>query len=136
MILRLISVLTIASACAKSGTVAIHDGRGRGGATIDLTATSSSSRSFPVLVGQARLAAADRLSHRIRAERGGIIDANVRLCVAPDGRVAEVAIARSSGMPEFDRALVSGAEGWTYQPFPGASDAKVCEHFAISYIAN
>ena len=115
------------SATVATGT-AHADGASRRVALAD-------ARAFPALTSGKRLPAADRLNHRIHAERGGSITAAVRLCVAPDGKVSDVAIKRSSGMPAFDRAVTSGVTAWSYARYDAPAGTQVCETMSVKYVA-
>ena len=43
----------------------------------------------------------------------------VRVVIARDGRLLDIAIAQSSGVPEFDRGVVAGVRaGSPYAPLP------------------
>jgi TonB family protein len=70
------------------------------------------------------------------ADRYGEVSAALHLCVAPDGSVSTVELARSSGMPAFDAAVLEGAQSWSYEPFVAADDAPRCKDVAVSYTAN
>jgi TonB family protein len=70
------------------------------------------------------------------ADRYGAVSAALHLCVAPDGSVSNVELARSSGMPAFDAAVIEGAASWSYEPFTAADDAPRCKDVAVSYSAN
>jgi len=131
----LLPAILLVSACATTGTLReTEKNAARSPGQIELVA-SSSSRTFPAMVSVARLPAADRLNHRIHAERNGTIAADVRLCVASSGQVSGIEVAKSSGMPEFDAALVDGIADWQYVSFSAPDGARVCENVTVAYIA-
>lgn len=90
---------------------------------------------FPERLSKAELPAADRISHRILAERGGAVSAQVKLCVAPTGAVAGVDLLESSGMPEYDRAVVDAIAGWQYAAYAAPAQTTVCGKLTVAYRA-
>lgn len=57
-----------------------------------------------------------RYEANVRVSRGVTV---VRIVIARDGRLLDVSIARSSGVPEFDRGVLSGVRaGSPYAPLP------------------
>jgi TonB family protein len=86
---------------------------------------------LPRLREPARIPDSGLLGQRVATWRGGEISADVHVCVAPDGKVAEVALARSSGLTAYDTAVVDGAGRWSYEPFAGAPR---CQTVAVAYV--
>jgi TonB family protein len=79
-----------------------------------------------------QLPSADRIARRIRSELGGIASADVRLCVAPDGRVSDVKLVRGSSYGDFDDALVHDVANWQFWGARGKA-MKNCELATITY---
>lgn len=126
------------AACATSGQgLPDRDGKRPAGPGLDLDSQSpdDADRQFPERLSRAELPAADRLVHRINAEHGGVLSTQVRLCVAPSGAVADVDLLDSSGMSEYDRAVVETVQGWQYTAYPAPEGVKVCEKLTVSYRA-
>lgn len=91
--------------------------------------------SFPARLSEAELPAADRISHRILAEHAGVVSAQVRLCVAPTGSVADVDLLQSSGMAEYDRAVVDAIATWQFAAYAAPAETRVCEKLTVAYRA-
>ena len=87
---------------------------------------------LPRLREPARIAASSMIDQRVATWRGGEISADLHVCVAPDGKVADVALTRSSGLTAFDTAVVDGAGAWSYEPF--AASAPRCRDVAVAYV--
>lgn len=77
------------------------------------------------------LPSVDRLSPYIKARLGDSADVGIRVCITPDGHVANVAIVRSSTFVAFDEAVKSDIGEWRY----AASDAYHCMRTRITYQA-
>lgn len=100
-----------------------------------MTAAADTVRVFPVAENP-RLPSADRLSRRIRAELGEVASADVRLCVAPDGRVRRIELVRGSSLAAFDQAVMRDIADWQFLVFPGSSSTvhlRNCEIVTIEY---
>jgi len=124
------------AACATSGQgLPARDETGAAVPQLDLHATSADNaeRTFPERLTDARLPAADHLSHRIAAEYAGAIAAQVRLCVTPAGKVSSVDLIAPSGMDAYDRAVVDAIAGWQYEAFAAPDVAQVCERLTVAY---
>jgi hypothetical protein len=76
-----------------------------------------------------RLPSADRIARQIRSELGDVASADVRLCVAPDGRVQIVQIVRGTSLGDFNDALVRDVSDWQFS----ATNLRACEIATISY---
>ena len=87
---------------------------------------------LPRLREPARIPDSGLLGQRIATWRGGEISADLHVCVAADGSVADVALARSSGLTAFDTAAVDGAGRWSYEPF--AAGEPRCRDVAVAYV--
>jgi TonB family protein len=104
-----------------------------GTATSPLAAYASSD-ALPKLRNPATIADSGLLGQRVSTYRGGEITASVHLCVAPDGKVSDVKLQRSSGMAAYDRAVVDGASAWTYEPFLASTPR--CEDVSVAYVVD
>jgi len=134
-----IAASTIAfAACATTGQGL--PGREETSATVPrlelhATAMDEGQPAFPQRITEARLPGADRLSREIAFEPYGTVTTQVRLCIAPDGKVASVGLLAPSGMDAFDRAVVEGLAGWKYAAFPAPANTRVCENLTVAYRA-
>jgi hypothetical protein len=90
---------------------------------------------FPKRVSKAELRAADRLSHRIKAEHDGTISAQVKLCVGASGSVDEIAMLATSGMSEYDEAVIAEVGDWQFERFAAPAGTRVCENLTVAYQA-
>jgi len=60
----------------------------------------------------------------------------VRLCVAPDGTVADAKLVSASGHNSYDMAVVSSIQKWKYQPYVANDKAmRVCKTVRVQYNA-
>jgi TonB family protein len=94
-------------------------------------AAADPARAFPA-VTEPSLPSADRMARRIRNELGGVASADVRLCVAPDGRVSDVKLIRGSSDGDFDDAVVHDVANWQFSGSRGER-LKNCERATITY---
>lgn len=99
----------------------------------DFTArTDEAVPTFPAVVDP-RLPSADRVAPRLRHLGGDTLTADIKLCVRPNGSVANVELARSSAVPSFDTAMMRDVADWQFAPMAGPDTVKSCEQFTISY---
>jgi TonB family protein len=137
-LLSLSAVLVLAAAgCATTGGGLPGRDGPLGGKVPDVSVepTQGGRTGFPGRISNAALPGADRLAHRINAEHNGTISAQVRLCVAPAGNVDQVGLVQSSGMAEFDKAVVDGVGDWQYAAYAAPDDIRVCENLTVAYRA-
>ncbi len=134
--LSTIALLAAAGCATTGGGLPGRDGP-LGGKVPDVSVepTQGGNTGFPGRISNAALPGADRLAHRIHAEHNGSISAQVRLCVAPSGSVDQVGLLASSGMAEFDRAVVDGVGDWQYAAYPAPQELRVCENLTVAYQA-
>lgn len=98
-------------------------------------AASEGTRVFPVAIDP-QLPSADRIGREIRGELGEVASAEIRLCVAADGRVHSVQLVRGSSLAEFNEAVVHDVASWQFSGSPGWSRPnrlKSCELATIRY---
>ncbi len=79
----------------------------------------------------------DRLQgHEVQMlQRAGDVLLKVRLCVAPDGTVADAKLVEASGHNSYDMAVVSSIKSWQYQPYKAEKDMRVCKTVRVQYDA-
>jgi len=138
--MKTLAALTIAPLCVLAGCASSMSrdntlpGEPSSGVTADLESTGDGAApSFPARIESPETPReANRLPSRVVAELGGEARADLKLCVDGSGRVATVAIARSSGIDELDEVFTDEARTWRYQPL-AARDATVCQKVEIAY---
>jgi TonB family protein len=129
------AVCLLFAGCATGGVGANRESAAHAAPKFEMTAAvADTARVFPVAVDP-QLPTADRMGREIRSELGEVASADVRLCVAPDGRVRKVEIVRGSSFAEFDQALVHDIADWQFSGMPGSSHANLqsCEVATINY---
>ena len=121
------------SACATTGLPTpdreLHAGSR---VELDLVPHADATRVFPAAIDP-RLPSADRVAHQIRAELGEAASIEVRLCVAPEGRVSSVEVLRGSNLPAFDQSVIADAMSWQFAALPGPDSVRTCERATITY---
>lgn len=123
------------SACATTGTpstLGTEPARTGSRVQLDLVPHADATRVFPNAIDP-RLPRADRLATEIRAELGETASLEVRLCVAPEGRVTSVEVLRGSQLAAFDQSVIADAMSWQFEALPGPASAKTCERATITY---
>ena len=70
---------------------------------------------------------------KLQRERDVLL--KVRLCVAPDGTVADAKLVKASGHNSYDMAVVSSIQKWQYKPYAAEKDMRVCKTVRIQYDA-
>jgi len=53
----------------------------------------------------------------------------LRFCIGADGTVTKAGMYTSTGLPDYDRAVVDGARSWNYEPGP----AETCDIVVVAY---
>ncbi|TMQ28545.1 MAG: hypothetical protein E6J90_00415 [Deltaproteobacteria bacterium] len=124
------------AACATGGVSANRESAAHAAPRFEMTApVTDTPRVFPVATDP-QLPSADRMQREIRSELGEVASLDVRMCVAPDGRVRKVEVVRGSSLAEFDQAVVHDVADWQFSGMPGTSHAgnlQSCEIATISY---
>ncbi len=132
-----IASLAAVAGCATSGMgLPGRDGHSPGGVRppgIPTTDVLHGDAGMPERISRAELPSVERLSRRIVHEHRGVISAQVRLCVSPDGAVAGVEVVEPSGMAEYDEAVIDTITGWQYASFEGAPEARICQKLTVGY---
>ena len=122
------------AACATGGVGVDRETAPHAAPRIESTAPAGTARVSPV-AKDLQLPSADRMARQIRTELGDVASADVRMCVAVDGRVQNVQIVHGSRLTEFDQALVHDIADWQFSGMPGSSTAhrRGCKIVTISY---
>ncbi len=121
------------AACATTG-IPTQDREARVGSAVqlDLVPHADATRVFPSAIDP-RLPSADRVAHQIRAELGDSASIDVKLCVAPEGRVSSVEVLRGSALPAFEKAVIADAMTWQFSALPGPDSVRTCAKATITY---
>jgi TonB family protein len=131
-----LTVLVLAlSACATGGiTTGDRDAAPRTGVRLDLSVTPDDAVVvFPAAIDPV-LPSIDRMSHALRARTGAAeLTAQLDLCVAPDGHVTKIGLAKSSSNDAFDHALVRDVADWQFTAIPGPANVEACRRATIAY---
>ncbi|MBA3457460.1 MAG: hypothetical protein H0T42_30545 [Deltaproteobacteria bacterium] len=131
-VLSMSVLVTSLGACATTSTLHLNRDEPAGSLVqLDLVPHQDATQVFPSLL-EGRLPGADRLASQIRYELGETASVDVRLCVA-GGRVASIAITRSSQLPAFDESVMSDAKSWQFAGMPGPANLRTCEQATITY---
>lgn len=125
-------------ACATTGLPGERDAAApRAGIRLDLAGAPDTAASpvFPSAVDP-KVPTVDRMSHALRARYGATeMTAALDLCVAPDGHVTKLALAKSSTYEPFDNALLADAADWKFSALPGPASVEACRTATIAYRA-
>ena len=130
-----LSALALSAGCATTSSMPARDIGTVTGAHLSLDTRSNDDAvaTFPARLSPAALPGADRLANRIAIEGGRQVTAAVKLCVAPDGKVDKVDLLTSSGVDDYDRAVVDGMTSWRYAAYAAPTSLHVCERVDVSY---
>lgn len=139
MTTKFLVLVTIVSGCATTERMSSWTGPDhRTGGTIAINpqrATSDEAQPwFPTLAGEPVLPTADRIRDQLVATGRDRFDIGVRVCVAPDGSVAQVDLAKTSGEQVLDNMALHDIKAWRYESFAGATGLRTCERISIRYI--
>jgi TonB family protein len=134
----LIASILFVGACASTGSgLPGRDGKSPTGnpPPLDDDKSDDAERHNLALLSSPELPDADRLYRRIAVEKAGTASAQVRLCVAPAGKVDRVDLVSSSGMAEYDQAVLDNVATWQYESFAAPVETRVCENLTVAYHA-
>jgi len=122
------------AACATTSTPTTLEPEPHTGSRVqlDLAPHADATRVFPAAMDP-RLPSADRLAPQILAELGDRASIEVRLCVAPEGRVSSVEVLKSSSLQVFDQSVMTDAMRWQFAAQPGPETVRTCERATITY---
>ena len=116
--------------CASTGTGLRGDGQGTHKPGNQPTA---STQEFPDRISAVSIPGADRMARWIDLEHGGAVSTSIRICVAPNGMVGDVDLVQSSGMAEFDDAVLRTAANWQYARFDAPKETLLCQKATVAY---
>lgn len=116
--------------CASSGTGLRGDGQGHHKPG---HATPTVGQDFPDRISAVTIPGAERMARWIDLEHGGAVSAAIRICVAPNGMVGDVDLLTSSGMAEFDEAVLRTAANWQYTRFDAPKETLLCQKATVAY---
>jgi len=123
------------AACATTSTGAAMDPQGtRTGLHLDLSVRGEPATPvFPAPI-EPTVPTVDRMAHSIQARFGATtMSAQLDLCVAPDGHVTKISVARGSSYEAFDHALVRDAAQWQFEKLPGPATVESCRRATVAY---
>lgn len=126
-------VLASLSACATTGALDREVVGARASVQLDRRA-GGAAPAFPTAV-EPSVPSIDRIAYSVRARLGEVATAELELCVAPNGEVTKVALAKSSSFEAFDDALVRDAHDWRFAAMPGPATVQSCRHATVAYRA-
>ena len=103
--------LILFTACATTGTtMESREPASHARIELELAAPAPDRAPFPAAIAPT-MPSVDRVAHQLRFELGDAILASLDLCVAPDGRVTEVALLSRRGT-QHDAAILRDAREW------------------------
>ena len=117
--------------CASTGAGLPGDGNGHHKPRPGVAAPAT--HDFPDRISAVTIPGAERMARWIDLEHGGAVAAAIRICVAPNGTVGDVDLLQSSGMAEFDEAVLRTAENWQYARFDAPKETLLCQKATIAY---
>jgi len=131
---KAITLALALSACATAGVPGTgHDAAPRTGVRLDLSVSpDDASPVFPAAIDP-RVPAIDHMAPALHARAGTVLTAELDLCVAPDGHVTKIGIAKGSSSEAFDHALVRDAADWQFTQLPGPLNVEACRRATIAY---
>jgi TonB family protein len=116
--------------CATTGTGLPGDGKGHHKPGSGVPAAG---QQFPDRISAVSIPGAAHMARWIDLEHGGAVAASIRVCVAPNGNVGDVDLIQSSGMAEFDDAVLRTAENWQYEKYEAPKGTLLCQKATIAY---
>jgi TonB family protein len=117
--------------CASTGTGLRGDGQGNHKPGHGPAAAGQ--QEFPDRISAVSIPGADRMARWIDLEHGGAVSTAIRICVAPNGMVGDVDLLQSSGMAEFDDAVLRTAANWQYARFDAPKETLLCQKATVAY---
>ncbi|HUJ57803.1 MAG TPA: protein kinase [Kofleriaceae bacterium] len=84
--------------------------------------------------GDTQIDAPDITQHEMMQDGKSKISAVLKVCLDASGGASAVTVAKSSGYPVYDQALVSGVKGWHWKPYTAEGAARpVCSAVAFVF---
>lgn len=104
------------------------------GVRLDLTgAPETADAVFPTITDP-KVPSVDRMAHALRARYGTAeLTAELDLCIAPDGHVTKLGLAKTSTYEAFDHALLRDVADWQFSSLPGPANVESCRKATIAY---
>jgi hypothetical protein len=131
--LKSLAIVVALSACTATTGLPLRDSVRPPSITL-APAGSDATASFPERQSRDLVPTADQLRVALRATGHERLTAGLRICVAPDGTTRLVAIERTTGSVDLDRALARDLSAWRYGTFPGPDSVRVCKRVTLTYI--
>jgi outer membrane biosynthesis protein TonB len=130
--IAIVSLALSLSACATNMAQRAAESQRR----VSSAAVSAAQRptTFPTAI-EPRLPSVDRIARLVYNELGDHAAAELKLCVSPDGRVAEVAVVHRSALEQFDAAVVRDVADWEFTPRLGLAAEPTCTRATVAYRA-
>jgi hypothetical protein len=129
--------LILFTACATTGTtMESREPAQRAKIELELAAPAPDRAPFPAAL-EPTMPSVDRIAHQLRFELGDAITASLDLCVAPDGRVTEVALVTPTQHAPLDAAILRDAREWQFASRPGSTATaklQTCERASLTYL--
>jgi TonB family protein len=125
------------TACATTGrTLTSDDHATPTGVRLSLAPPIASDEArpwFPELRSDAVLPNARALQSELIATGRTMFEIGLSICVAPDGSVASVELAKSSTSEALDRVAVEDVQAWRYEPYTAPAHLRVCKAVDLHY---
>ena len=102
--------------------------------TLTLGASTDVKSAYPTRVTEERIPTADRMRDALRATGHEMLTAHVRLCIAPDGTTSDVQLDETTGVPDFDRAVLHDVGKWRSEPYVATANIRVCKPVTLTYV--
>jgi TonB family protein len=129
--------LILFTACATTGTtMQSREPAQHARIELDLAAPAPDRAPFPAAL-EPTMPSVDRVAHQLRFELGDAVQASLDLCVAPDGRVTNVALVDSTRHEALDAAILRDAREWQFASRPGSTataNLQTCERASLKYL--
>ncbi|MDX2088589.1 MAG: hypothetical protein SFX73_12110 [Kofleriaceae bacterium] len=122
------------TACATGSIGTDRDVAPRTGIHLQLAPAKDATRVFPSVIDPS-LPSADRLAHHVRMRFGEAVEAELDLCVVPNGTVASAKLAAPTGYDALDAAIERDAASWKFEAMPGPASVQSCERARLTYRA-
>ena len=83
------------------------------------------------MIGDFEATESARFAHLADADGDGTAEADLRVCVAPSGRVSSAEVVRSSGSKDFDGAATRDVSRAAYRTFAAPADVTLCSNVRL-----
>lgn len=131
---RAATISVLCASCATTGLDQVSSGRlPASQVAISSTPLSEGASHEEIVPVDPKLPSVDEIGARVRDELGDTATANLKLCVQPSGRLAQIELARRSMLPDFDRAVLRDVSDWQFKSTPGPAAVERCELITVVY---